>query len=72
MPEKIAYIVELTREEAVALAMFGQGTTGLKEHPSIRAAEAIGDALRKANPSLDDSQFILWERYGGLNISGCA
>lgn len=68
MPKKTAYIVELTRDEAVAMAMFDRGVCGGRDHPTIRAAAAIGAALRAANPSLDDSQLRLWEKHGGLSI----
>lgn len=66
MKAKIAYVVELTRDEAVALCVLKgsmQGGGWLDNQLRGIAAE-----LEKLDPALRDAQFAMWKRLHSPSI----
>ena len=58
MSDKIEFVLELTREEAVMLSMITHSNTG--HGRAARVMFNITTALEKADPKLHGEQFDLW------------
>lgn len=66
MKAKIAYVVELTRDEALALCVLNGGTVG----GGWLRAQLMGVAreLERLDPQLSEDQFAMWKRLGFPSI----
>lgn len=75
MTTKIAYVVELTEDEAIALAVLSRSGVQVSDGWVSQRLTAIGEALLEAGgDKLRDQQFALWKRLEdpGMSIGGDA